>query len=331
MISRRFPLWLLLFTALAGAVLLSLSWGAPVDFSGLWSGDEETRNVARQIFLELRPVRTIAALLVGSSLSLAGAGLQSLFRNPLAEPYLLGISSGGALGATLAAALRLPSYRGFEAGAVFAFGGALGAASVVYALGKSRGSGGFGEGCAQLLLVGVALSAFLSALMSLVISLSGRFDLAQQIAFWLLGGLTRASWPQNAVLFGALLLGGALLLSSARDLNALRAGEDDAQSLGVEIARVHRRILIAASLLAAASVAAAGLIGFVGLLAPHAIRLLGGRDARVLLPGAALGGAALLCACDALARGLFQPREIPVGIVTALLGVPLFLFLARRN
>ncbi len=332
MISRRFWFWPLLWGLLCGAVLVDLTWGAPVAFSELW-GDNP--RIARQIFLELRPPRAIAALLVGASLSMAGAGLQSLFRNPLAEPYLLGISSGGALGATVAAVLRLPSYRGFDAGAIFAFGGALLTASAVYALGKNRDSESFGggsvsAGSARLLLSGVALSAFLSALMSLVIALSGRFDLAQQITFWLLGGLTRASWPQNAVLLGAFGAGGAILLGCTRDLNALRAGEEDAASLGVEIGRVHRKILFAASLLSAACVAAAGLIGFVGLLAPHAIRLLGGRDARILLPGAALGGAILLCGCDALARGLFQPIEIPVGILTALLGVPLFLFLARR-
>jgi iron complex transport system permease protein len=328
MISRRFWFWPLLWASLIGATLLHLTWGAPIALSDLWSADP---SVARQIFLELRPPRVIAALLVGASLSLAGAGLQSLFRNPLAEPYLLGISSGGALGATIAAALGLPSYRGFDAGAIFAFGGAILTAMVVYALGKSRENDGFSAGSARLLLSGVALSAFLSALMSLVIALSGRFDLAQQITFWLLGGLTRASWPQNAVLLGAFFVGGAILLNCTRDLNALRAGEDDAASLGVEIGRVHRKILFAASLLSAACVAAAGLIGFVGLLAPHAIRLLGGRDARVLLPGAALGGAILLCVCDALARGAFQPIEIPVGILTALLGVPFFLFLARRS
>ncbi len=324
--------WPLLVVCLGAAILLSLTWGAPVAFSDLWSHNPQVQGVARQIFGQLRPTRTVAALLVGASLSVAGAGLQSLFRNPLAEPYLLGISAGGALGATLAAALRLPSWNGFDAGALLAFGGALLASSAVYALGKSGASEtSSSSDRSRLLLCGVALSAFLSALMSLVIALSGRLDLAQQITFWLLGGLTRASWPQNAVLLFALVSGGAMLLGCSRDLNALRAGEEDAASLGVEIARVHRRILLAVSLLSAACVAAAGLIGFIGLLAPHLVRLLGGRDARVLLPGAALAGGALLCGCDALARGLFPPLEVPVGILTALLGVPLFLFLARKS
>ncbi|PQV64600.1 iron complex transport system permease protein [Abditibacterium utsteinense] len=332
MFLRRHLFWPLLFLCFGAAILLSLTWGAPVAFSDLWSDNHAARDVARQIFGELRPPRVVAALLVGASLSVAGAGLQSLFRNPLAEPYLLGISAGGALGATLAAALRLPGWNGFDAGALLAFGGALLASSAVYALGKGGGANSsLSSDRSRLLLCGVALSAFLSALMSLVIALSGRLDLAQQITFWLLGGLTRASWPQNLVLLFAFIVGGAILLGCARDLNALRAGEEDAASLGVEIGRVHRKILLAASLLSAACVAAAGLIGFIGLLAPHLVRLLGGRDARVLLPGAALMGATLLCLCDALARGLFPPLEVPVGILTALLGVPLFLFLARKS
>ncbi|RYG64681.1 iron ABC transporter permease, partial [bacterium] len=278
------------------------------------------------------PPRVVAAILVGGALSVSGAGLQSLFRNPLAEPYLLGISAGGALGATIASALKLPSWNGFDAGALFAFVGALLASATVYALGQKRaGDATPTADRSRLLLCGVALSAFLSALMSLVVALAGRYELAQQINFWLLGGLTRASWAQDIVLLGALLLGGGLMLSCTRDLNALRAGEEDAASLGVETGALGRKIMLAASLMSAASVAAAGLIGFIGLLAPHLIRLIGGRDARILLPGAALMGATLLCLCDTLARGLFPPIEVPVGILTALLGVPLFLFLARRS
>lgn len=312
------------------AIALSLGWGAPVSLSDLWSSDPARAHAAQQIFLQIRPPRTLAALLVGASLAVAGAGLQTMFGNPLAEPYLLGISAGGALGATLAVAFGLPAIGAFDAGAFLAFGGALAAAGTVYALGQTRDQSAATGDRARLLLVGVALSALLAALMSLVVALSGRLDLAQQISFWLLGGFGRSSWPQNVFLALALAVGMAILLGSARDLNALRAGDEDAAALGVEVAALHRRILIAASLLAAASVAAAGLIGFIGLLAPHIVRLLGARDLRVLLPASALGGAALLCVCDALARGLFAPIEIPVGIVTALLGVPLFLSVARR-
>ena len=308
----------------------ALSWGAPVPLADLWSGDAGKAEVARHIFLELRPPRAVAALLVGASLAVAGAGLQTMFNNPLAEPYLLGISAGGALGATVSVALKLPPIGAFDAGALLAFVGALVTATAVYALGQTRGEMSAAGSSARLLLVGVAISALLSSLMSLVIALSGRLDFAQQVSFWLLGSFERSSWPQNLVLLGAFIIGLLLLLGSARDLNALRAGEEDASALGVEVKAVHRRILIAASLLSAASVAAAGLIGFIGLLAPHIVRSLGARDARALLPASALGGATLLVACDAIARGAFAPIEIPVGIVTALLGVPLFLSVARR-
>ena len=311
----------------------ALAWGAPVPLSDLWSNDATKLEIARHIFLELRPPRAVAALLVGASLAVAGAGLQTMFNNPLAEPYLLGISAGGALGATASVALQLPPIGAFDAGALLAFVGALITALTVYALGQTRDaatSNGSANNSARLLLIGVAISALLSALMSLLIALSGRIEFAQQISFWLLGSFGRSSWPQNLVLLFAFSAGTLLLLGSARDLNALRAGDDDAAALGVEVKSLHRRILIAASLLSAASVAAAGLIGFIGLLAPHIVRLLGARDIRALLPASALGGATLMIACDTLARGAFAPIEIPVGIVTALLGVPLFLSVARR-
>lgn len=311
----------------------ALSWGAPIPLSDLWSSDATKAEIARHIFLELRPPRAVAALLVGASLAVAGAGLQTMFGNPLAEPYLLGISAGGALGATLSVALKLPPIGAFDAGALLAFVGALATATAVYALGQTRGDTNTNSptnNSAHLLLVGVAVSALLSSLMSLVIALSGRLDFAQQVSFWLLGSFGRSSWPQNLVLLLAFIAGTLLLLGSARDLNALRAGDDDAAALGVEVRALHRKILLAASLLSAASVAAAGLIGFIGLLAPHIVRLLGARDVRALLPASALGGATLLVACDAIARGAFAPIEIPVGIVTALLGVPLFLSVARR-
>ena len=311
-------------------VALALAWGAPVPLADLWSSDAAKAEIARHIFLELRPPRAVAALLVGASLAVAGAGLQTMFGNPLAEPYLLGISAGGALGATASVALQLPPLGAFDAGALLAFVGALATALTVYALGQTRDAATATGNSARLLLIGVAISALLSALMSLMIALSGRLEFAQQISFWLLGSFGRSSWPQNLVLLLAFIAGSIILLGSARDLNALRAGDDDAAALGVEVVKLHRKILLAASLLSAASVAAAGLIGFIGLLAPHIVRLLGARDIRALLPASALGGATLMIACDALARGAFAPIEIPVGIVTALLGVPLFLSVARR-
>jgi iron complex transport system permease protein len=163
------------------------------------------------------------------------------------------------------------------------------------------------------------------------VALSNRADLAQQILFWMLGGLTRATSAQNAVLCLSFIVGMGTLLWSARDMNALRGGDEEAMSLGVPVVALHRRLLLAAALMSAAAVATAGLIGFVGLLAPHLTRILFGSNARLMIPAAALGGATLLVSCDALARSVAQPVELPVGIITALLGVPLFLFLARRS
>jgi iron complex transport system permease protein len=328
--------WLLLTFAFAVAIVLSSAWGAPISLFDLWSSDPQKADVARRIFLELRPTRLLAGLLVGASLAVSGATLQSVFRNPLADPYLLGISAGGALGATIAKAfpaLDSASNFAFDATTLFAFAGAIGASFAIYFLGRGGAGSGSTPGFdrARLLLIGVAMSAFLAALMSLFVAISARADLARQITFWLLGGLSEARPAQNIALAVCLLLGLGVLLASARDLNALRTGDDDAATLGVDVQALHTRLLLVAALMSAAAVACAGLIGFVGLLAPHLMRLFLGRDARVVIPASALGGATLLVLCDALARGVLPPQELPVGIVTALLGVPLFIFLAQKK
>jgi iron complex transport system permease protein len=288
------------------------------------------REVAGQVFLHLRPQRVLTGLLVGAILAVSGAALQAVFRNPLAEPYLLGISAGGALGATLAVAFKLPQWGVFTAQAPLAFLGALGASALVYRLGQPQGHFAWGFDRSGLLLCGVALSAFLSALMTLVVTLSNPL-LAQQITFWMLGDLTRAEWPEIQVLAVALVIGMGFILGTVRDIDALQVGDEEAASLGVDVERVHRRLLIAASLMSAAAVAATGLIGFIGLLAPHLMRSAFGTRARALFPAAALGGATLLMLCDTLARSALPPLEIPVGIITSLLGVPLFLYLARKQ
>ena len=324
--------WLLLGGVFTAVVALAATLGAPVALSDLWSADPARVAVAHQIFFVLRPPRLLAGMLVGAALATSGAALQSVFRNPLAEPYLLGISAGGALGATAALAWHLPSFGIWEASSFLAFGGSLAATFLVYRLGQGQTGRGYGSfDRATLLLIGVALSAFLSALMSLLVTLSPDPDLAQKIMFWLLGGLTLATMSHNIILSLALGLGIAMLLANARDLNATQVGDEEAASLGVDISVLHRRLLFAAALMSSAAVATAGLIGFVGLLAPHLARLLFGRDARALVPAAAIGGATILVGCDAIARSVKPPIELPVGIITALLGVPLFLFLAKRR
>jgi len=325
----RSPLarWVFLTLVFGAALVFSATWGAPVSFLDLWSRDAQAAGIARHIFLEIRPVRLLAGLLVGASLAVSGATLQSIFRNPLAEPYLLGISAGGALGAAISKAIFADSAIDFTS--ILAFAGALAASFAIYALGRGRSTLGFDR--SRLLLTGVALSAFLAALMALVVALSARADLARQITFWLMGGLSEVSRAHLISLTISLLVGMGVLLPSSRDLNALRAGDDDAATWGVDVGKLHARLLLVSALMSAFAVAAAGLIGFIGLLAPHLVRLLFGQDARALIPASAIGGATLLVVCDALARGVLPSQELPVGIVTALLGVPLFLFLAQRN
>ena len=338
--ARRWK-WIVFIALALLVVLAAFALGAPIPLSDLWSGDAARAEIARRIFwIEggvwgLRPIRIVAGALAGASLALAGAALQSVFRNALAEPYLLGTSAGGALGATVGLAVQGSAPRGlallpagFDLSSLLAFVGALGATALVYFLGRgaSTREGNRGGG---LLLTGVAVSAFASALMALIVSLGSRADLAQQITFWMLGSLTRAAPPHNLTMLVAFVVGFLILLLSARDINALRGGDDDAASLGVPVESLHRRLIFCAAILGAATVAAAGLIGFIGLMAPHLVRRVFGADARVLLPASALGGAVLLVACDAVARSAARPVELPVGIVTALLGVPLFLALSR--
>ena len=330
--NSQFKKWLALVTLFFIVTALACVWSADVPFADLWSPNEALRAVAAQIYRENRFPRVLAAILVGAALASSGAALQAVFRNPLAEPYLLGISAGGALGATLATALDFPSWGGFQAAVLLAFVGALMASLIVYKLGQPReGSYILGFDRSGLLLCGVALSSFFAALMALVITLSSKPQLAQQATFWLLGGLTRAYWPEIAVLGVSMALGLTILLMSARDVDALQVGDEEAAGLGVDVARIHTRLLLAASLMSAAAVAAAGLIGFVGLLAPHIMRLSFGSQARRLFPSAALGGATLLVACDAVAHLILPPIEIPVGIITSLLGVPLFLWLTKKG
>lgn len=322
-----FMRWLLLALLFFAAILFSATWGAPIYLSDLWSRDPQAAEIARHIFLEIRPARLLAGMLIGASLAVSGATLQSVFRNPLAEPYLLGISAGGALGAAISKTAFADSR--FDFTSILAFAGALAASFAIYVLGRGRSNQAFDR--SRLLLTGVALSAFLASLMAMVVALSARADLARQITFWMMGGLSEVNTNHLISLAICLFIGMGILFASSRDLNALRAGDDDAATLGVNIAKLHGRLLLVSALMSAVAVASAGLVGFIGLLAPHLVRLVFGQDARVLIPASAIGGATLLVLCDAVARGAIPSQELPVGIVTALLGVPLFLFLAQRN
>ena len=283
-------------------------------------------GAAADIVLRVRLPRVALAMLVGASLAVAGALFQALLRNPLADPFVLGVSGGAALGGILA--LSLGGLVGLGYGAVppAAFAGAIATTLLLYAIAGVRGR----VSATQLLLTGVVFNAFASAAIVFLASLAGRSEGAD-IFLWLIGSLSAAR-GDLALWVGAFLAAGlAFALPLARGLNALVLGEESAQQLGVDVERQKRVLLVASSLMVGAAVSVAGLIGFVGLIIPHLLRLVVGPDHRLLLPSAALAGAAFLVLCDTAARVLLGGRELPVGAITALAGGPLFLWLLHRQ
>ncbi|WP_457673544.1 FecCD family ABC transporter permease [Thiolapillus sp.] len=320
-LSNRLPLLLVLLAITIGSLGLSLAIGS-VDIAPgelwrlLWRDDGSTHY---RIIHELRLPRTLSAFGVGGVLALAGLLMQALLRNPLADPYILGVSGGAAVAVLGAMLLGLP----FAWQAPMAFGGALASILLLFSLAHA---GNWDS--TRLLLTGVVLAAGWSALISFVLSLSPPVQLPGML-FWLMGDLSDALNPALplAVLGAGLLL--ALWLAPALNLALLGAAR--AASLGVRIRRLHIFIYLLASLLTAAAVSIAGAIGFIGLIAPHMLRLMLGSDHRLLVPGSALLGGSLLVLADTAARTLIAPMQLPVGVLTALFGVPLFLFLLSRD
>jgi len=280
----------------------------------------------RTIVLHLRLPRAILALLVGGGLSLAGAVFQALLRNPLAEPYILGVSGGAAVAAVLVLALGLAAAGSWVLPAA-AFAGALLAVVLVFRVAAAANRG---LDVRVLLLAGVVVGAFFTACIALILSIS-QAETIRSAFLWMLGSLAGADW-RSVALAAAYTLPAALgVWALARPLNLLSIGEDTASYLGTDVERTKRIAYGIASLLTAAGVAVAGIIGFVGLIVPHGVRLVAGSDHRIVLPLSFLAGAAFLALADLAARTLLAPVEIPVGVVTALVGVPLFLVLLRRS
>jgi iron complex transport system permease protein len=283
------------------------------------------------IILEIRLPRILLAIVVGASLSVAGTSFQALLRNPLADPYVLGVSSGAALGAVLALILEPHLALPVWLSALFTpFGAFLGAAATiaaVYFLGLRQGQ----IDSATLLLAGVISASFLSAIiMFLMTTLTGR-DFRGMV-FWLMGDLSTSLQPSLRWVLGIVFFAATgAIYTTASDLNLLLAGEKEAMHLGVDVRRVRIVVYIAASMLTGLAVSVSGAIGYVGLLVPHVMRWLFGSDHRILLPTAAFGGAIALVLADTLARTVVAPSELPVGAMTALVGAPLFIYLLRRG
>ncbi len=331
------PLWIALLLLLLALLLSALVGSVPIsigDLLRLLSGQlpPEQAETYTTILLRLRLPRTALMALAGASLAGSGAAYQGLFRNPLADPYLIGVAAGAGLGAVLAMTVQWPySLIGLLAIPAAAFLGGLGSVLAVAALAKNANAplSGGRSASASLLLAGVAVSAFTTALTSmLMLRASGEL---RRALVWLLGGATLSGWLPVLALLPYVLPGLGALLTLGHALNVLQFGEEQAQQLGLPVEKVRRWVIGAATLVTAAAVAFSGIIGFVGLIVPHLVRLLTGSDYRRILPLSMLGGAALLLFADVLARRLLAPQEIPVGVITALAGAPFFLWVLRRS
>jgi iron complex transport system permease protein len=319
---------------LAGAMLLGVAMGeSDIPFSRTmaiigstllpivpdWTAAEES------IILFIRLPRVILAALVGASLALCGAVLQSLFRNPMADPFLLGISNGAALGASLVLVTGVAVGAGILGVPLAAFAFGLLTIYIVYELARV----GNQVPVTSLLLCGIAVAAFMSAGTSFLLFMSG--ENLHQVVFWLLGGIAGRGWEYVLLLLPFVIGGSVLFLSLSRPLNALMFGEESAQYLGIDVERLKKLVLVAVSLVTGAAVSVSGIIGFIGLITPHIVRLWAGPDHRALLPLSLLTGAILLVIADLASRVILAPNELPIGIITALCGAPFFAYLLRRR
>jgi len=322
--SGRAALWIVLASALLAAALAGLAIGpVRLTLAEVWyalGGRGDVTAVA--IMRDIRAPRVVLAGLVGAALAMSGAALQGTMRNPLAEPYLLGVSGGAAVGAVIAVAGGSP----FGVIPLGAFAGAVAAVMLVLAIARA---GGRRPDPRVLLMAGVVVGAFANAVIMIVLA-SAPADSVRNALWWMMGSVAGATWGQVGWFAAYGMLSVTVLLVIAPEIDVLALGDDAAASLGVDVDRAGRRAYVVASLLAAATVAAAGLVGFVGLVVPHLVRARAGSRHRGVIAAAALAGASLLIFADLVARTLRSPSELPLGAVTALAGVPFFLFQLRR-
>ncbi|WP_084265598.1 FecCD family ABC transporter permease [Actinomadura macra] len=286
--------------------------------------DSGLSAIEENVLFQLRVPRVLMAALVGGMLAMAGAGYQGVFRNPLADPYLLGAAAGAGVGATLVIVL-VPGDPGYGV-PLAAFVGAVFGVFLAYVLGSTAGQW---NGAATLVLAGVAVSSFLAAVQTFLQQVKA--EELQRIFSWILGGVGSADWHQLALVAPYALVSTVVLLTHGRLLDVLSVGDDEAASLGLSASRVRLAVLFAASLATASAVAVSGLIGFVGIVVPHAVRRLAGGSYRIVLPLSLLGGAAFLELADLVARTVISPGELPLGVVTAFVGGPFFVAVLRAS
>ena len=338
---RRRRSYVVTMAVMAGVLVLGaaagLSLGAvTVPLVDVWTivGDhlrgagDAARSVTGDVIIwQIRAPRVVLAMLVGAGLAVVGVAVQAMVRNPLADPYVLGVESGAAAGAVAVIYFLGPFSVSLLSPSLGAFLAALATMALVFALARSGGR----VSSLRLLLVGVALSYGLSSFTSFVLYSSHDPAAQQQVMFWMLGSLGGATWSQVPFVLGVVVAGAACYWWWSRRLNALALGESQASHLGVNVVLVKRTAIVLTALAVGSLVAATGLIGFIGLVAPHAIRLACGPDHRIVLPGAALLGAALMVIADALSRTVVAPADLPIGVLTAALGAPFFLALLLRR
>ncbi|HIC2035228.1 iron ABC transporter permease [Enterobacter soli] len=324
--TRRITLSLcMLAVALLVMTLLATGFGAlRLPVSLLWNNSDDA---LRQIWLTIRLPRVLLALVIGGSLALAGCVMQGLFRNPLADPGLLGISSGAALAVALwvVIPLSLPALVMLYAPMLAAFLGALAATVVIFLLSQQRESS-----LSRLLLVGIAINALCGAAVGVLSWISNDAQL-RQLSLWGMGSLGQAQWSTILAVTSLMVPTVWIIWRLATALNLLQLGEEEAHYLGVDVKVVQRVLLLCSALLVAAAVAVSGVIGFVGLVVPHLMRMWLGADHRAVIPGSVLAGAFLLLIADTVARTLVAPAEMPVGLLTSILGAPWFLWLIFRR
>lgn len=309
-------------------VVIALSLGSvnlPLeDLKTAMFSPESLSMSSKIILFDLRLPRVLLAVMVGSSLSLAGSGLQGILRNPLADPYIIGTSAGASLGATIAIVAHIPDLCLFISSVyVMAFLGAILAMLAVYKLAKI----GNKLPIENFLLSGVIVGSFVGALVSFLLVFA-RED-THRVVLWMVGSLNTANWRALFLSLPYFFIGMTILGSCTSDLNILGMGEEKAQSLGVNVERVKIWVILACALMTASCVATTGMIGFVGLIVPHITRLIVGPDHKILLPMAAINGAIFLVCSDTIARVILSPQELPVGILTAMLGAPFFFWISR--